>query len=266
MTVLTPAPPALVLPADKPVKPTPEPCPVCREVVLFPFVRDDDTYGRRIWMHCECGTLFQVAGQKPIPPEDRSETYTKHWIRDTQWFNDRSNWLKRVYLPLVEDMIQGRKVLEARYIHHISLDHFRERGWVTYGLDECKAAVPGDHPHAEQTIMDWKPKVPFLKFDLVWMADTIQSYEHPFPVLAKAYSLLEHHGLMFVSAPETDFLHRVGPRDFGHFHPAANRIMLRGETFAKMAERVGFHTMLLRKSASRAGMVWDQFHWIGIRK
>ena len=241
-------------------------CPACREIVRFPFVRRyADLNIDVIWLLCECGTLFQAHGQDEFPAQDRVKLY-QDWSEDPVWFNDRSTFLKRIYVPLMEDMQPGRKFLEYRYAHHVSLDWMRERGWLPYGVDECEAALPGDHQHQSCDFMDMALIEPWRKFNLIWLTDCIQKYEHPFPVLAKAYSMLEKHGLMFVSAPDTDFIHRLGPKFFGHFDPSANRLMMRGESFARLAERVGFNTIFLRKSDSRAGLVNDQFHWIGQRK
>ena len=240
-------------------------CPVCLEGVCFPLRREDDTYGLRTWMLCECGTLFQPEGQKELPAKDRSAIY-KGWEKDSQAWLDRATWLKQLYFPLIEDMLLGRKVLEVRYGHSSSLDWMRDRGWLTAGIDDCPEADPGDHPGQNAAFLGMMPIAPFKKFDLIWLADSIQEDPHPALALNKAMGLLERNGLLFVSAPDTSFLHRVSPKAYGHWDPVGNRLMMRGEAFAKLAEQAGFETVLLRKSASRCGFLHNAHHWIGRKR
>jgi len=234
------------------------------EGVCFPLRRQDDAYGERVWMLCECGTLFQPEGQKALPAKDRSAIY-KGWLKDSQAWLDRATWSKQLYFPLIEDMLLGRKVLEVRYGHHTSLDWMRDRGWITVGIDDCADADGGDHPNQSTGLMDMMPMPPFKAFDLIWMADSIHEEAHPAPTMNRAMSLLERNGMLFVSAPDTSFIHRVSPKAYGHWDPVSNRLMMRGETFARLAEQAGFRTVLLRKSASRCGFIHNAFHWIGTK-
>jgi len=214
-------------------------------------------------MLCECGTFFQVSGQAPLAPEDRTkdiERLADQKLRG-EWL-ERYTWNARLYLPLIEDMQFGRKVLVYRYAHKDSLEWMRDRGWLPVGVDDCPAADPGENPNQGCDFMSIVPVEPFRRFNLIWMQDSIQSVSHPGPLLLRAYAMLEKDGLLFVSAPEVSFFFRVHPERFGHFDPVANRLLMRGETFAKVAESLGFNVILLRKSASRCGIVNQQFHVI----
>src|SRR3990167_3507561 len=86
------------------------------------------------------------------------------------------------------------------------------------------------------------PMPPFKAFDLIWLADSIHEEAHPAPSLNRAIGMLERSGMLFVSAPDTSFIHRVSPKAYGHWDPVANRLMMRGETFARLAEQAGFAT------------------------
>ena len=243
-----------------------ETCPICMEYACFPWSAEADGV-KRMWMLCECGTFFQVKGQEPLKEKDRTPDVEA--LKDDKaraYWLDRSTWMKRLYFPLIEDMQHGRKVLEYRFTHADTLEWMRNRGWLPVGVDDCPAVDAGDNPNQSCAFMDVCMVDPFRRFNLIWMADSIQSMEHPGPALLRAYGMLEKDGLLFVSAPDVSFFFRAHPERFGHFDPTANRLLMRGEGFAKLAERLGFETVLLRKSASRCGVVYDQFHWLGVRR
>lgn len=216
-------------------------------------------------MWCECGTSFPAPDQADPPKQEYKPEYDKAYLTG-RGARAMFEYQKRVYMPLIEDLTYGRRFLEVGYVGPYGLDFVRERGWVPFGLDICRGADPGDHRHAYGDFLRHEFKPPLSQFDCVWMGHVIEHFPNPPVALARAYDVLDSSGLIFVSSPDTDFLHRVGTRSFGHFHSGEHTVLYRVETFAKIAEKIGFTTVLARKSAVRRGTTWNEFHYIGQKK
>jgi SAM-dependent methyltransferase len=236
-------------------------CPLCGQPVGLQLGVNEAVAGLRQWLWCECGMLWQSPGQKPVTPAGWDQVL-KDW-RDNTYYPERVEYRARSYAPLLEDLTYGRTMLDVGYGDPQVMDYLRARGWVTTGLDVCPEAKPGKHAAFLGDFLSHEFQAPLKTFDLVWMSHVLGHIQNPIKAVNRAYDLLNGQGLLFVAAPETAFIHRVGMRRWQHFKSERYWAHYSSESFAALAEKAGFKTIMARKADTRRTTAWLEFHYIG---
>ncbi len=202
-------------------------CPVCDEVVQRSFVRPLPAGGGWVWLNCACGALFSVRGQDEV--KAREKNAKPEMDIEAEKLAPKLLHPYQTYLPVIEEIVIGRKLLGIGQKWPHGLQLAKERGWIVFGLGMRRESLPPYDliwaEHAFQARIDWKA----------------QFYEW--------WKMLEHGGLIYLDMPDTQFLSIKGPNHFIHLVPWENRLMWRMETFCEHARGYGFNVVLSRRNA-----------------
>src|SRR3990167_8285890 len=75
-------------------------CPICHSGVPVSFGFGIDQKESKSWHFCRCGAV-----SSPIAPFDAWEGYVEHLKPQNKHFAQRREYLRRIYLPLVEEIL-----------------------------------------------------------------------------------------------------------------------------------------------------------------
>lgn len=236
-------------------------CPLCGAYVChIHFMQDAESKKQSKWFECSCGIVFQDS--KPTGVYDK-----KYWDK----YNDYSSKIEdcykypvRIYAPLIEELIYGRKVL----IVGRQTDHqeraFSDRGWIAYSIDKNEYLEPSDRLF----VGDFE-KYEFQdnhRFSMIWFSHTLECFSDPISALSKAKSLLDEDGILFIASPDTDFIKTRGSTNFIHWKPEDNHIMWNKRSITRHLESLGFNVIMCRSNYEHRFPAWDDFHLIAQRK
>lgn len=187
-------------------------CKLCDQIVYQNYKLTNSDH---LWYHCACGCMFHG---NYVSPE---EVFTKdHNEKLSQIKNheDRAKYFARVYGPLIEERIYGRKLLDVGFGTDILMNEWQRRGWVVNGIDIC----PNDYITGNFESYDfWKQG--HDRYDMIWMGDVLQCFVDPVKAIYKAYNLLNPNGILFIITPNTDLMRKNRISGWGHWDQRENK-------------------------------------------
>lgn len=230
-------------------------CPICGAYVCHQYYMQDATSKKTSrWYSCSCGVVFQ--SQKPTGIYDK-----KYWDKYNQYdkkLKDAFQYPIRLYAPIMEELIYGRKVLiVGRQTTHQE-EYFMERGWVTTTIDKNSAFESSDI-----LIVDDFEKHKFpesVKYNAIWIYHTLECFDNPVEALSLCQKLLTEDGILFIASPDTDFISTRSSSNFIHWKPETNHIMWNRRSITRHLENLGFTIILNRQNYEHRFPAWDDFH------
>ena len=236
-------------------------CPVCSSYIShIYFMRDSKTKVQSKWYSCACGIVWQ--NKNPDMIYD-----IKYWEKYAQFdkkLKDSYQYPVRIYSPIIEELIYGRKVLLVGRVNSHQENIFAERGWVPYSIDKNMG-----QPSSDRLILsDFESYIfePLIKFNMIWIYHTLECFLDPMKALAKCKSLLAEDGILFLGTPDTDFIHTRGSSGFIHWKPDMNYLMWNKRSITSYLEKLGFNIILARQNYEHRFPYWDDLHLIAQRK
>jgi hypothetical protein len=223
------------------------------------FMQDATSKKQSKWYSCSCGVVWQT--QKPSMVYNSQ--YSDRSGQNDKKVQDAYAYPVKVYAPLIEELIYGRKVLLiGRQTTHQE-DAFRERGWVPLSIDK-NVSFEG----AENLINSDFEEYDFgsRKFNMIWIYHTFECFSNPISALEKIKSLLTEDGILVLCSPDTDFINIRGSGGFRHWRPETNYMMWNRRSIMKQLEKLGFNIIMARQNCWQRFPETDDFHLIAQRK
>ncbi len=236
-------------------------CPVCQSCVCHMyFMQDAKTKIQSKWYSCACGVIFQ--DKLPIKIYDKA-----YWDKYNQFdakIKDSYEYPVRIYAPLIEELIYGRKVLLVGRVTSHQEDAFRKRGWVATSIDKNKAFKPSDRLIVDDFESHQFPEK--VKYNLIWIYHTLECFSNPIGSLDLCKTLLAEDGIIYIASPDADFIHTRGSISFIHWKPEMNYLMWNRRSLSSYLEKLGFNVILARQNYEHRFPVWDDYHLIAQKK
>src|SRR3990167_2085111 len=212
------------------------------------------------WHFCRCGSIFHPA---PIDSAVfRNGYYDRLLATITHGdLEERYEHLRRCYLPLIEEVVWGRRFLEVGFLIPSHLEALRTRGWVTKGIELSK--VNGQlHGNFETYEFRLPPEA---RYDLIWMGHVLQCFNTPIETLAKAYGLLKPGGGLFVSTPDAEQVWDTGVTEYGHWNPKEMHVFFSERELVRQLTWLGFDVVFRIKNRSRRFLNWHDLHLLALK-
>lgn len=256
-------------------------CPICGVSTGYIYVVNEgesDKVGN--WYKCQNGIIFQ--GEAPDQPTDNAEQVVAYGGANVgsiqeeaiRQVKSKSQHAGRTYAPLIEELTYGRMMLDVGFCADHNMELFKERGWLTWGIDINQAVdhksniFVGDFETADFDLKgkDFKKKLGVetvkREFDLIWMSHVFEHFKNPIAVLQKAYELLSETGVLYIATPEIDFLHKTGVPGWRHWKKDEHYILWSERALKRELERVGFNVIMARRNFSSRFVSWYDVHII----
>lgn len=235
-------------------------CPICSSVTTHMYyMQDAETKIRSKWYSCHCGVIWQMGE----PKEPYDQKYFDRYKDGGKKYASAVKYPVQVYMPLIEELMYGRRVLEVGHTSPYQVETMKERGWVPTTIDKNPCFTPSDtfivddfetHDFGDQ------------KFNLIWLNHTLECFSNPKESLTKCFSLLPEDGILVIMTPDTDFLHTRSSSGFIHWKPQTNRLMWNGSALTSYLERLGFQTIMCRRNYEHRFAAQDDIHGIWQKK
>lgn len=235
-------------------------CPICNAVTThLYFMQEAETKIQSKWYNCSCGVTWQLGE----PKEPYDQKYADRYKDGGKKYESAVKYPLSVYLPLIEEAMYGRRVLEIGHTSPYQVEEFKRRGWVPTTIDKNKFYTP-----SESFIVDDFETHDFgeSKFNLIWLYSTLECFKYPKQALSKCFDLLPEDGILFIGTPDTDFIHTRSSSGFIHWKPQTNRLMWNGGSLTSHLEHQGFQTIMCRRNYEHRFPVVDDFHGIWQKK
>lgn len=228
-------------------------CPLCHSNIstkyTIPYELDDKGQPRACdWLFCWCGCVFHLEG---LDKSIFNEEYVKKHL-DSKFIKERYEYVRRCYLPLVEELTYGRRFLDVGFTSDLHIKAMKERGWICNGIDLIK----NDYITADFE----KHNFADMQFDFINMGHVLESLDNPLESLRKAYNLLSDFGALLVTSPDAEMIFLTGVSDFGWWSPEEKWLFFSERKFIEEAKRLGFEVILRRKNFSPRFIAWNDFH------
>lgn len=237
-------------------------CPVCNKFCQqCYYMEDKDSKKKSRWGHCSCGVVFNY--QKPTKVYDQ-----KYWDDnnkpDKGGRRTAFEYPVRIYSPLIEDLIYGRRVLIIGRPNPYQEEAFEERGWVPTIIDKNTSfntegnLIASDfetHQFSKET-----------KFNLIWIYHTLECFNDPIGSLDLMSKLLAEDGIIFIGTPDTDFINTRSSSCFIHWKHDQNHIMWNRRSLASHLEKLGFNVILNRQNYENRFPMWDDLHLLAQKR
>lgn len=231
-------------------------CPNCEAITVhLYYMKDAKTQKLSKWYACSCGIIWQY----PCP----EFIYDKKYILpDGKKFASASKYLVKVVAPVIEESMYGRRCLMVGH-NQPMIDELRARGWVTFCIDKNI-----DMPTTERHIQGDFETFGFpeeVKYNLIFMYQTLECMKNPFETLKRAKNLLAEDGILFIGTPDTDFLYTRSPSGFVHWNKDHNHIMWSQRTLESHLKTLGFNVIMSRKNYEHRFPTQDDV-WVTAQK
>ena len=257
----------------------PKICPICGiDGNYVYFMQEGKTDRKGVWYRCTCGVIFQ-------------ENYPNHLVYNKDYLNVISGddeWGKQkvraqfihpavTYAPLIEELIYGRMMLDVGFGLSYNMDYFKERGWLTWGVEVNTDIAPQKNiykgnflaynfsPHIGQKKLKeitGKSKIE-RKFDLIWMSHVLGHFNDPLRALSRTYDLLQPDGIVYISVPDIEAIHKRGVSAWQHWKKEEHYTMWSERALKRELERLHFKVIMCRRNlADRFTGRHDDIHCI----
>ena len=236
-------------------------CPICKSYVCHVyFMQDATTKKKSKWFSCACGVVFQ--SKKP------------EGIYDQKYYDKTSNlhaktktayeYPIRLYAPLIEELIYGRRVLLVGQNNHYQHDFFAERGWVPTTIDKNTRYTSSFDFIASDFETHQFPES--VKYNVIWFYHSLEALSDPLASLDLCVKLLAQDGIINIATPDTDFINTRSSSCFIHWKPEYNNIMWNRRSLTTHLEKLGFNVILARQNYEHRFPIWDDLHIIAQKK
>jgi SAM-dependent methyltransferase len=236
-------------------------CPICKSFVShIYFMQDAKTKNQSRWYSCACGVVFQ----SKLPQDNYDKAYADKYEQHDGKLKDCYEHPIRIYAPLIEELIYGRKVLLVGRTTSHQEDEFRRRGWIAQSIDKNKSFEASDTLIAGDFETHEFPKD--TKLNMIWMYHTLECFSDPIATLSKCKDLLAEDGIIYIASPDTDFIHTRSSSGFIHWKPDMHYLMWNIDSIRTHLEQLGFNVILARQNYEHRFPYWDDFHLVAQRK
>ena len=236
-------------------------CPVCSSYVSHIYFMQNSTDKKQSkWYSCACGVVWQVK----YPDKVYDKKYYDEYAKYDSKLKDSFQYPVKIYAPIIEELVYGRKVLLIGRVNSHQEDAFKERGWVPYSIDKNEA-----QPKQDKLFVGNFETYNFsdnLKFNLIWIYHTLECFLDPVSALAKCKSLLTEDGILVICSPDTDFIHTRGSSCFIHWKPDMNYLMWNKRSISTHLEKLGFQIIIARQNYEHRFPFWDDYQLIAQKK
>lgn len=230
-------------------------CPICDAFSTYMhYMRDAKSKLESLWYQCNCGTLWQKDRAKNIYEDSYFNAIEGTHIK----VSDCLNYSAKLYLPIIEEMIYGRKVLHVSLINDCQQIPFDERGWIFESIDlwNRKATL-------RNNVENHKFK---YKFNMIWMPMVLECLEKPKETLLKLSETLVEDGILFIETPDTSYLSTRSPMSFVHWKKEHNNVMWNRHKLQEYLETIGFDVVMNRRNYEQRFMFVDTTHIIAQKR
>jgi len=233
-------------------------CPVCKAYISFIFfMQDASTKLQSRWYSCSCGVIFQ----DKFPNKVYDKKYWDDHDHTDKKLRDAFEYPVRIYAPIIEELIYGRRVLMVGKQTAHQEEAFAARGWVPTSIDKN----PASNPHIVADFEEYKfPEK--LKYSMIWFYNTLECLKDPIASLDLCKKILAEDGIIYVSTPDTDFVHTRGSSGFINWKLDMHYLMWNRRSLKAHLEKLGFNVILTRQNYEHRFPSWDEFHLLAQRK
>lgn len=189
-------------------------CRVCHGRMEVKYSMKNTQGDELVYKLCRCGT---VQHDDSVDKTKFNGEYLNN-LRDTKFFQERIDYSRRTYFPIIEDASYGRESLDIGFGFEENIVEMRKRGWLADGIDLIQNQLTTGDFEAQEF-------EPNMFWDLVIMHHVLASFDDPIKALRKAISIIKPGGLLFLMAPDTSLILRTTYAEFGHW-AKENRTML----------------------------------------
>jgi SAM-dependent methyltransferase len=224
-------------------------CGVCGRKQVAQYEITDLEETKVDWYHCYCGTIFHEQG---IDKSVFNDAYLKEW-QEKKGIDLRANYILKIYLPLIEEMILGRKFLDVGFTVPHNILHLRDRGWIATGVD----IIPNDFITEDFEKFQFEDK-----FDFIHMGHVLESFQDPVRALANAYNHLNMDGVLMITHPAPELVHFVGLAGFGNWSHKYAHVFISEKELYRIAIGMGFDWIMCRLNFSQRFVSWNDRHII----
>jgi len=234
-------------------------CPICSSYVCHQyFMQDAKTKKQSKWFSCSCGVVFQ----SQIPAGIYDSAYRKKYSTYDKKTESAYKYPVRIYAPLIEEVMYGRKVLIVGCPTFHQAEAFRERGWIDYQIDKNSSYEPSERFF----VGDFETYEFPEKYNLIWIYSTLECFIDPVKALSKCKDLLTEDGTMMIATPDTDFINTRSSSNFVHWKPDMNYLMWNQRSLTSCLEKLGFNVIMARKNHIHRFPATDDLHLIAQKK
>lgn len=236
-------------------------CPVCGSYVSHTyFMQDATTKKKSKWFSCHCGVVFQ----SKLPDGKYDQEYYDKTSNLHPKTKTAYEYPVRIYAPIIEELIYGRRVLLVGQNNHYQADAFANRGWVPTTIDK-NSRYSDSHDFIAADFEEYHfPEA--TKYNLIWMYHTLECFKDPLASLDFCNKILAEDGILFIGTPDTDFINTRSSSCFIHWKPEHNHIMWNRSSLSSHLDKLGFNVILSRQNYEHRFPVWDDQHLIAQRK
>lgn len=180
------------------------------------------------------------------------------------------------YVNLIEELTYGRMMLDVGFLAPNTMEFFKNRGWLTWGIDVNEIIEGGGSIYKGDFLeYDFSPKIDKEKlkeitgetevkrtFDLIWMSHVLEHFNDPLRAINKAYNLLSDTGILYIAVPDIEFIYKTGVAGWSHFKKREHYIMWSERALRRELERLGFKVIMMRRNFSSRFSSWYDIHCI----
>lgn len=246
-------------------------CPICHAVTTYMYYMQngDNKDDKSVWYRCKCGVVWQQTIPEAVKnPEKAGEVYNEEYV--DQFIQNGDKYIEvckypvRVFAPLIEELMFGRKVLEVGFNATFTMQEFADRGWIPFGIDINTSNKNSDRIAVGNFETHQFPED--MKFDLIWMSHVLEHFLDPVKALEKAKSLLSEDGCLYIATPDTDFIITRSSAGFPHWKSKEHYLMWNRESLCNKLEELGFDVIMSRRNYSERFQAWDDVQIIAQKK
>lgn len=197
---------------------------------------------KALWYRCRCGIVFQ---ENPPPKVPETQAHIDKILKRKE-HESVCIHAARTYIPLIEEMTYGRKLLDVGFTTEHNMNYLKSRGWVTYGIDSNETIIETDR--IIQDDFETTQKLVAHGYNCVWMNMVLEKFHDPVGAIARAHEVLEEDGVLFIATPDTDFLYTIPSPMFQYWRKDKNFILWNPASLTKVLEHLGFEVVMLRRN------------------
>lgn len=249
----------------------PKHCPICGVDTSYVYkIEESSTKKCATWYRCQCGVIFQ----ENLPSH---KGYNEKYFTDYAAMKEgdtRITHSARTYVNLIEELTYGRMMLDVGFCVPQNMQFFRDRGWLTWGIDVNESLEYGGSLY-KGNFLEYDFSLPIKDkemqkqigsekidrtFDLIWMGHVFEHFNDPIAVLKKAYDLLSFSGVIFIATPDADFINKTGVPGYPHWKADEHYIIWNETSLKRELEKVGFKIAMSRRNYSSRYSSWYDIH------
>lgn len=209
-------------------------CPVCNGLTRKIYDMTQADGDRCNWYHCACGVVYHEDPRFEEPTDEYFNEYNEE-----KEIAAREMHYIRCYMPLIEEIVESRRMLLLGAMNEEFYDLFTNRGW----------------------IVDYKGQ-DNVKYDLVWLSHIIHKMKDPVVGIYQTVELLSDAGVVFITEPDTDYIYTLGPSAWGCWDAKMANIFWNRASLRREFEKHNVEVLMARKNVSFRFAYNNDFHML----